>query len=53
MYSAETNIHAPRRNARVVVVVLDLAQVWRTRRRARPELQSFFARQQGRIEATP
>lgn len=53
MCLAETSIHALRQNAQFVVGVRGFVPVWRTRRRARPELRSFFARQQGRIEATP
>ena len=47
------SIRALRQNAQFVVAVLGFVPVWRTRRRARLKLQSFFARQQGRIEATP
>ena len=53
MCLAEMNIRALRQNAQFVVGVRGFVPVWRTRRRARLKLQSFFVRQQGRIEATP
>lgn len=53
MCLAEMNIRALRQNAQFVVAVRGLEPFWQTRRRAQLELQSFSARQQGRIEATP
>lgn len=53
MYSVEMSIRALRRSAQFVAVVRGLWPFWQIQRLAQPELQSFVARQQGRIEATP